>query len=45
MIISSTEFQQNVGYYINLIEKGEEVIVERRRPKGFVFQINPIRKK
>lgn len=45
MKVSSTEFQQNVGYYIGLVEKGEEVIVERRRPKGFVFQINPIRKK
>ena len=32
MIVSSTEFQQRVGHYLALAQKGEEIIVEKRKP-------------
>jgi len=39
MKISSTEFQQNVGYYLSLAEKGEDIIVEKKRPRGVNYKI------
>lgn len=32
MTISSTEFQQRVGYYLSLMEKGMELILEKKKP-------------
>lgn len=39
MKISSTEFQQNVGYYLGLAEKGEEIVIEKKRPAGIRYKI------
>jgi len=40
MKISSTEFQQRVGYYFSLVEKGVEVIIERRKPGEAMFVLS-----
>ncbi|MFW5702990.1 MAG: hypothetical protein ACOCXP_03430 [Candidatus Dojkabacteria bacterium] len=34
MVINSTEFQQKVGYYLDLADQGEEIVIEKIRPKG-----------
>ena len=39
MRISSTEFQQNVGKYLRLVEKGEVLKVVRNKPVKRVFEI------
>lgn len=43
MIISSTEFQQRVGYYLSLVERGIEVLVRRNKPgkKLFLVRLAP----
>jgi len=40
MKISSTEFQQRVGYYLSLVEKGVEVIIERQKPGESLFVLS-----
>ena len=40
MKISSTEFQQRVGYYLSLVEKGMEVIIERGKPGKSLFMVS-----
>lgn len=40
MIISSTEFQQNVGKYLAMAEKGIPIIIERKKPKAACFRIS-----
>lgn len=40
MKISSTEFQQRVGYYLSLVEKGVEVIIERKKPGEAFFVLS-----
>ena len=40
MKISSTEFQQHVGYYLSLVEKGVEVIIERKKPGESLFTLS-----
>lgn len=42
MLISSTQFQQNVGHYLKLVEEGEEVKVQRQKPKKHLFIIKSI---
>jgi len=32
MTITSTEFQQNVGHYLQLADKGEEINIEKKKP-------------
>lgn len=39
MTVSSTEFQQNVGYYLALAEKGEEITISKSKPKKAVFTL------
>lgn len=39
MTITSTEFQQRVGYYLELAEKGEDVNVTRLKPTKATFKI------
>lgn len=40
MIVSSTEFQQNVGYYLGLADKGEEIIIQKKKPKKVLYTLN-----
>lgn len=46
MTITSTKFQQNVGAYFDmadkLVEKGEELIVQKKRPNGYDYKIVPV---
>lgn len=37
MNISSTEFQQNVGYFLGLAEKGKEINIKRSKPTEAYF--------
>ncbi len=37
MTISSTQFQQKVGYYLNLADKGETIVIEKLKPAGKTF--------
>lgn len=38
--ITSTEFQQRVGYYFGLAEKGEVIEIKRQKPvQTFIIQI------
>jgi hypothetical protein len=39
MIISSTEFQQRVGYYLSLVEKGIDLLVRRSKPGRRLFLV------
>ena len=39
MLVSSTQFQQNVGYYLKLVEEGEEIKVQRQKPRKHLFVI------
>ena len=43
MIVSSTDFQQRVGYYLSIAEQGSEIYVERKKPGHtlFVLKIEP----
>lgn len=53
MTISSTKFQQNVGYYLKLAESGIEVTIVKSKPSKSRYQLkvvseiqtNPTRKK
>lgn len=40
MKISSTEFQQRVGYYLSLVEKGVEVVIERGKGGKSLFFVS-----
>ena len=37
MTITSTEFQQNVGYYLSLADKGEEIRIEKKKPLKAIY--------
>lgn len=39
MIISATEFQQNVGHYLKLAEAGTIINVQKSKPVKAMFQI------
>jgi uncharacterized protein YueI len=39
MIISSTEFQQNVGHYLKLAEAGSPIQITKSKPKHSVFNL------
>lgn len=39
MTVSSTEFQQNVGYYLGLAEKGEEITISKSKPKKVTYTL------
>jgi hypothetical protein len=40
VIVTSTEFQQNVGKYLSLVENGENITVERQKPVFASFIIS-----
>ncbi len=44
MIISSTEFQQNVGHYFDLAEQGEDVQIQKLKPLGSIFKLVKVKK-
>ncbi len=33
LAVNATEFQQNVGYYFSLAEKGEQIEIKKNKPK------------
>jgi antitoxin (DNA-binding transcriptional repressor) of toxin-antitoxin stability system len=39
MIVSSTEFQQNVGHYLKLAEAGSPIQITKSKPKYSVFKL------
>lgn len=39
MTITSTEFQQNVGYYLKQAEKGKTVMIKKLKPKKLMFKL------
>jgi len=39
MNISSTEFQQNVGYYLKLAEAGNSIQITKSKPKHSIFRL------
>jgi len=39
MNITSTEFQQNVGYYLKLAEAGNSIQITKSKPKHAIFRI------
>ena len=39
MQISSTQFQQKVGYYLDLADQGETIEIVKQKPLGKVYQI------
>ena len=45
MIISSTEFQQNIGKYLELVDENKELIVRKYRPKGYDYRVIPVGRK
>ena len=40
MLISATEFQQRVGYYLSLVEQGTRLVVEKKKPHQAMFVIS-----
>lgn len=40
MIITSTEFQQNVGLYLKEAQKGSEVIIRKVKPANVSFKLS-----
>jgi antitoxin (DNA-binding transcriptional repressor) of toxin-antitoxin stability system len=40
MNISSTEFQQNVGYYLKMAEAGNTVLITKSKPGHSVFKLS-----
>ncbi len=45
MPITSTEFQQNVGYYLALAEKGEEIHINKLKPIKSTFILKKTKEK
>ena len=45
MQITSTEFQQKVGYYLDLADQGENIEIVKQKPLGKVYQIVPKKQK
>ena len=43
MLINSTEFQQNVGYYLNLAEKGAVVHITKSKPRKSEYQLKVVK--
>jgi len=43
MNITSTEFQQNVGYYLREAEKGKIVEIKKLKPTRALFKLSLIR--
>ncbi len=41
MVVTATEYQQNVGYYFDLVEKGEKVFIKKLKPRGTIFALVP----
>lgn len=39
MTITSTEFQQNVGYYLKQAEQGKTITIERLKPKKSSYKL------
>ncbi len=39
MEITSTEFQQNVGYYLKEAQAGKELLISRSKPSKAVFKL------
>lgn len=39
MTVSSTEFQQNVGHYLGLVEKGKKVFVQKHNSANKLFEV------
>jgi antitoxin (DNA-binding transcriptional repressor) of toxin-antitoxin stability system len=39
MTITSTEFQQNVGYYLKEAQAGKELLITRSKPSKAVFKL------
>jgi hypothetical protein len=45
MTITSTEFQQNVGHYLALAEKGEEININKLKPHKSSFKLMKLKQK
>jgi len=43
MTINSTKFQQNVGYYLQLAEKGVTVNIYKRKPKPSQYKLQVVK--
>jgi hypothetical protein len=43
MTVTSTEFQQNIGYYLKLAEKGTVVTIVKTRPRRSQYQLKVVR--
>lgn len=41
MKVTSTEFQQKVGYYLGLVDEGETVEIEKQKPRKRLYEIKP----
>ncbi|HEX9804695.1 MAG TPA: hypothetical protein VGA67_03365 [Candidatus Dojkabacteria bacterium] len=39
MTITSTEFQQNIGYYMKLADQGETIIIRKLKPSGKTYTL------
>lgn len=39
MTITSTEFQQNVGYYLKQAEQGKTITIEKLKPKKSSYKL------
>ncbi|MEI7579683.1 MAG: hypothetical protein WCJ58_06685 [bacterium] len=45
MTITSTEFQQNVGYYLKEAEKGKTIQINKQKPTKAIFDLKLASKK
>ncbi len=45
MTVTSTQFQQKVGYYLELAEKGEEIQIQKLKPTKHIFKLNIVKTK
>ena len=45
MIVTSTEFQQNVGRYLKLAEEGEEIQINKLKPLKNSFKLVKVKAK
>lgn len=49
MLVSSSDFQQRVGYYLELADAGEDIFIKKYKPKGKMYKLQvtegPIKRK
>jgi len=39
MRVTSTEFQQKVGYYLDLADQGEKIEIEKQKPEKKIYEL------